>query len=74
MKNCDILSPEFGWNSRHVTVEDCTAQSEYFMMRGMDLHFRNVKFQGKYSFQYIENSVFEHCFFDTKTPFGTRKT
>ena len=73
VKNCDILSPEFGWNSRHVTVEDCTAQSEYFMMRGMDLHFRNVKFQGKYSFQYIENSVFEHCFFDTKDAFWHAK-
>ena len=58
VRNCDILSPEFGWNSRHVTMEDCTAVSEYFMMRGADLHFRNVTFQGKYSFQYIENSVF----------------
>ena len=69
LKNCDILSPEFGWNSHHVTMEDCTTQSEYFMMRGSDLHFRNVNFQGKYSFQYIENSVFEHCSFDTKDAF-----
>ena len=73
VKNCDILSPEFGWNSRHVTMEDCTAQSEYFMMRGTDLHFRNVNFQGKYSFQHIENSVFEHCSFDTKNAFWHAK-
>ena len=73
VRNCDILSPEFGWNSRHVTMEDCTAVSEYFMMRGADLHFRNVTFQGKYSFQYIENSVFEHCSFDTKDAFWHAK-
>ena len=73
LKNCDVISPEFGWNSRRVTMEDCTAVSEYFMMRGADLHFRNVTFQGKYSFQYIENSVFERCFFDTKDAFWHAK-
>ena len=73
LKNCDILSPEFGWSSRRVTMEDCTAVSEYFMMRGADLCFRNVTFQGKYSFQYIENSVFEHCSFDTKDAFWHAK-
>ena len=73
LKNCDIISPEFGWNSHRVTMEECTAQSEYFMMRGTDLHFRNVTFQGKYSFQYIENSVFEHCSFDTKDAFWHAK-
>lgn len=73
LKNCDILSPEFGWNSRRVTMEDCTAVSEYFMMRASDLQFRNVNFQGKYSFQYIGNSVFEHCAFDTKDAFWHAK-
>ena len=73
LKNCDIISPEFGWNSHRVTMEECTAQSEYFMMRGTDLHFRNVTFQGKYSFQYIENSVFGHCSFDTKDAFWHAK-
>ena len=73
LKNCDILSPEFGWSSRRVTMEDCTAVSEYFMMRGADLRFRNVTFRGKYSFQYIENSVFELCSFDTKDAFWHAK-
>ena len=73
LRNCDIISPEFGWNSHRVTIEDCTAQSEYFMMRGTELHFRNVTFHGKYSFQYIENSLFEHCSFDTKDAFWHAK-
>ena len=73
IRNCDIVSPEFGWSSRGVEMADCTAESEYFMLRSSDLHFRNVKFKGKYSFQYIENSTFEHCEFDTKDAFWHAK-
>ena len=73
IRNCDIVSPEFGWSSRSVEMTDCTAESEYFMLRSSDLHFRNVKFKGKYSFQYIENSTFEHCEFDTKDAFWHAK-
>ncbi len=69
MKGCDILSPEFGWSTRGIQMEDCTAQSEYFMMRSQDLTFRGVQMKGKYSFQYIENAVFENCTFDTKDAF-----
>lgn len=69
MRGCDILSPEFGWSVRGIEMEDCTAQSEYFMMRSDHLQFRDVRMKGKYSFQYIEDSVFEHCVFDTKDAF-----
>lgn len=69
MKGCDIVSPEFGWSTRGITMEDCTATSEYFMMRSSGLRFRNVRFTGKYSFQYIEDAVFEGCDFDTKDAF-----
>ena len=73
MKDCDILSPEFGWSVQGIRMEDSSAESEYFMMRSSDLHFRNVQMKGKYSFQYIENSVFEHCRFDTKDAFWHAK-
>ena len=73
MKNCDIISPEFGWSVKNISMENCTAESEYFMMRSEDLSFSNVKFKGKYSFQYIENSVFENCTFDTKDAFWHAK-
>ena len=69
MKNCDIISPEFGWSTQGIQMEDCTAQSEYFMMRSQNLTFRGVQMKGKYSFQYIENAVFENCTFDTKDAF-----
>ncbi|MDE7360391.1 MAG: DUF3737 family protein [Oscillospiraceae bacterium] len=73
MRGCDIVSPEFGWSVRGLEMTDCTAESEYFMMRSVGLRFTNVKFKGKYSFQYIEDSVFENCEFDTKDAFWHAK-
>ena len=73
MKNCDIISPEFGWSVKNISMESCTAESEYFMMRSENLSVRDVKFKGKYSFQYIENSTFENCVFDTKDAFWHAK-
>lgn len=69
IQNCDIVSPEFGWSVQRICMEDTAAVSEYFMMRSEDLTFRRVHFQGKYSFQYIKNAVFEDCDFDTKDAF-----
>ena len=67
--DCDIISPEFGWSVRTVRMRDSVAQSEYFMMRSDHLTFERVKLKGKYSFQYIEDSVFTDCDFDTKDAF-----
>lgn len=69
MQGCDIISSEFGWSVRGIIMEDCTVQSEYFMMRSERLNFRDVRMKGKYSFQYITDSVFENCVFDTKDAF-----
>lgn len=69
IKDCDIISPEFGWSVNSIEMENTTAVSEYFMMRSENLTFREVKFKGKYSFQYIKNAVFENCIFDTKDAF-----
>lgn len=69
IRDCDIISPEFGWSTRGIQMEDTTATSEYFMMRSEDITFRNVTFKGKYSFQYIKNAVFEDCNFETKDAF-----
>lgn len=73
IKNCDIISPEFGWSSKRIQMRDSSAESEYFLMRAEDISFSEVKFKGKYSFQYIENGVFENCVFDTKDAFWHSK-
>lgn len=69
IRDCDIVSPEFGWSVNGITVENSSAVSEYFMMRSENLKFNNVTFKGKYSFQYIKDAVFENCTFDTKDAF-----
>ena len=61
------------YTSHNMEMKDCTAESEYFMMRSTGLHFTNVRMKGKYSFQYIENSIFENCIFDTKDAFWHAK-
>lgn len=69
IRNCDIVSPEFGWSVQKICMENTTVVSEYFMLRAENLTFKGVNFQGKYSFQYIKNAVFEDCVFDTKDAF-----
>jgi Endopolygalacturonase len=69
MQGCDIVSPEFGWSVTGLEMEDCTAESEYFMMRSDHLTFRNMRMKGKYSFQYISDALFEDCTLDTKDAF-----
>lgn len=70
---CDIISPEFGWSTKGIQMQNCTAESEYFLMRGEDIRFSHVNFRGKYSFQYIHNGTFDHCTFDTKDAFWHAK-
>ena len=43
------------------------------MMRSDHLTFQKVRMKGKYSFQYISDSVFEDCAFDTKDAFWHAK-
>lgn len=73
LRDCDIISPEFGWSVHDITMDRCTAESEYFMMRSTNLRFTDVTFRGKYSFQYIEDAIFDNCRFDTKDAFWHAK-
>lgn len=73
MQGCDVISPEFGWSVQDIEMIDSSIESEYFMMRSEQLRFTNVNLKGKYSFQYIQDSVFEDCVFDTKDAFWHAK-
>ncbi len=73
ISGCDIISPEFGWFVDEIFMENTSVQCEYFMLRSTKLNFKNVTLHGKYSFQYIEDSVFENCNFDTKDAFWHAK-
>ena len=54
-------------------MKDTSAESEYFMLRSSHLNFDHIKLKGKYSFQYISDSVFTDCEFDTKDAFWHAK-
>ena len=69
LKDCSIISSEFGWSVKNIRMSDSCAEGEYFMMRSSDLSFENVELKGKYSFQYITDAVFENCVFNTKDAF-----
>ncbi len=71
--DCSIDSTEFGWFVDGVKMRNTAAKSEYFMMRSKNLDFKKVALLGKYSFQYIEDSVFEDCVFNTKDAFWHAK-
>ena len=73
MRGCDVLSAEFGWSTRKISMEDCTAEGEYFMLRAENVSLRRVKFTGKYSFQYVENAVIEDSELNTKDAFWHAK-
>ena len=69
IEDSSIISPEYGWSVDDIEMKNTSAEGEYFMMRSNRLHFENVTLKGKYSFQYITDSVFENCTFDTKDAF-----
>ncbi len=71
--NTDIDSTEFGWFSRDITFKSCSAAGEYFLMRAERIRATDLALRGKYSFQYITDSVFENCVFDTKDAFWHAK-
>ena len=69
ISDSSIKSPEFGWFSKNVKIQDSDASGEYFMFKGEEIRMSGVSFTGKYSFQYISNSAFENCVIDTKDAF-----
>lgn len=73
IRGSKIVSPEFGWKSRCVTVADSEVESEYLFLMTRDVKLDNVSFKGKYSFQYVQNAEIENCVLDTKDAFWHSK-
>lgn len=69
LTGCDIVSPEFGWSVRNLRMEDCTAESEYFLMRSEQVFCSGLELRGKYSFQYVRGAELENCVLNTKDAF-----
>ena len=69
----DIVSPEFGWSVKHLTVKDSRAEGEYFLLRAEDVKMENLTFTGKYSFQYVRRAEIAHSVLNTKDAFWHAK-
>jgi hypothetical protein len=42
-RGCEINSPEFGWFGHDILMENCSVQSEYFMLQSENLNFHEVQ-------------------------------
>lgn len=73
LKGCKVDSPEFGWKSQGIHMEDTEITSEYLLFDSRDVSLKNVKMKGKYSFQYMQNLEITDCEFDTKDAFWHSK-
>ena len=73
IENSRIVSQEFGWKSRGITLQDTSVQAEYLFLDCRDIKLQNVKMKGKYSFQYVENLEINDSVLDTKDAFWHAK-
>lgn len=67
--DCVVNSPEFGWMSDIITIQDSNINSEYAFLNSKNITLKNVEFSGKYSFQYVQDSVIRNSYLDTKDAF-----
>ena len=73
INNSDIISTEFGWSTKNITINGGSAEGEYFMLRAENVKLLDMRFKGKYSFQYVSDVVIENCELDTKDAFWHSK-
>ena len=73
MRNCTVVSPEFGWKCRGLTVDGCDITSEYLFWESRDLEIDSLTMHGKYSFQYTENVHIKNANLQTKDAFWHAK-
>ena len=73
IERSEIVSPEFGWRSKDVSVSDGSIEGEYMFFQSRDLRLDRIRQKGKYSFQYVENAELNDCVLDTKDAFWHTK-
>ncbi len=73
LKDCSILSEEFGWKCSGITVTDSTIAAQYLFFDSRDVKLDKVEMTGKYSFQYMENLEISNSILDTKDAFWHSK-
>lgn len=73
VKDCRIVSPEFGWKCDGIELLGSEITAEYLFLDSRNIKISDIKMKGKYSFQYTENVVIENSDLDTKDAFWHSK-
>lgn len=47
LERCEVVSPEFGWKSKDITLVDTDITSEYLLLDSRDVKLRSVKIDRK---------------------------
>lgn len=71
--NSDIISEEFAWKSKNITIEKCNVEGFYSFLDTKEIRFLNSTFKGKYSFQYVDNLYIENSTLTAKDAFWHAK-
>jgi len=71
INNCTINSEEFGWKCNDIEINNSTINSVYicFFLALIMLKINNLRFSGKYSFQYMEYLTITNSYLETKDAF-----
>ena len=69
LRDCNVVSQEFGWKCDTLTLADCKIESEYLFLDSKNVTLEQVQMKGKYSFHYMENLEIRDCYLDTKDAF-----
>jgi len=73
LRDCTVVSPEFGWKCRGLVIDHCDITSEYLFWESRDMEIDNLTMHGKYSFQYTENIHITNADLQTKDAFWHAK-
>ena len=69
VEKCEIISPEFGWQSENITLKKSDITSEYAFLHTNGIRLDDVDLKGKYTFQYTTDVVIKNSRLDTKDAF-----
>lgn len=73
IKDTSADSPEFGWRSSGIKIENSTVVSEYAFFESRNITANKLNFSGKYSFQYVEDLEISDSTLKTKDAFWHAK-
>lgn len=73
VKDCSIVSPEFGWRCKKINIINSSVDSMYFLFEAGNVNIENLQMSGKYSFQYMKNLRITNSNLDTKDAFWHSK-